>query len=355
MQNILVTGGAGFIGSNFIHLINKTFSQIRIVNLDLLTYAGSLENLEGLANPGSYQFYQGDICDKSLVTSILENHAIDTIVHFAAETHVDRSIHNPNQFIQTNIIGTYTLLEAARHFWLDQKILVKHPVRFHHISTDEVFGSLATLDEPFNENTPYDPHSPYAASKAASDHIVRSYFYTYNLPITISNCSNNYGYRQFPEKLIPLCIISALKGKSIPVYGDGQQIRDWLFVEDHCEAIVKIILHGKPGASYNLGGNNQPTNIELISRICAILDEKLPDSPWFPHFKLVEFIKDRPGHDRRYAMNNGKSQQELAWQPDHLLDDGLRKTIDWYLNNQTWCERVQKNPLYQEWILRHYT
>lgn len=354
MQNVIVTGGAGFIGSNFIHYLNKEYPHCQIVNLDKLTYAGSLENLEGLAHPEQYQFYHGDICDEVLIASLLEKHAIDTIVHFAAETHVDRSIHDPNQFIQTNIIGTYTLLEAARKFWLEQKATVRHPVRFHHISTDEVFGSLTPSDEPFNETTPYDPHSPYAASKAASDHLVRSYFHIYQLPNTISNCSNNYGSRQFPEKLIPLCILSALNGKPIPVYGDGRQIRDWLYVEDHCEAIVKIILDGKPGESYNLGGNNQPTNLELISQICAIMDEQCPDSPFRPHFQLVEFVKDRPGHDRRYAMNISKAQHELAWQPNHVLADGLRKTIDWYLHNQSWCERIRNSLQYQNWILRHY-
>ncbi|MEM5775154.1 MAG: dTDP-glucose 4,6-dehydratase, partial [Anaerolineaceae bacterium] len=279
MRNILVTGGAGFIGSNFVRLTLSQRPGVHVYNLDALTYAGSLENLRDLPDPHRHTFIQGDICDRGLVDRLLHEHDIDTIVHFAAESHVDRSIMGPGQFVQTNIIGTFTLLEAARHAWLTEKRFPADQVRFHHVSTDEVFGSLTPQEPAFSETTPYAPNSPYSASKASSDHLVRAYLHTYGLPVTVTNCSNNYGPYQFPEKLIPLMILNALEGKRLPVYGDGKQVRDWLYVEDHCEAILAVLERGKVGETYNVGGNNQPFNIEIVSAICAILDELLPDSP----------------------------------------------------------------------------
>ena len=337
MKNILVTGGAGFIGSNFIRFLLTSDEEISITNLDLLTYAGSLENLCGLPNSHNYSFTHGDICDQELVEKILEEKKIDTIVHFAAESHVDRSISGPGAFIKTNINGTFSLLEAARKKWLAEG--KRNDVRFHHISTDEVFGSLTPQDPPFSESTPYSPNSPYAASKASSDFLVRAYAHTYRLPATISNCSNNYGPYQFPEKLIPLIILNALLGKPLPIYGDGQQIRDWLYVDDHCEAIWQIIQRGKVGENYNIGGKNQPANIEIVNTICALLDEALPNSPHTPHTQLIEYIADRPGHDRRYAMDIQKINQELGWQPRYNLKQGLSKTVQWYLDNQGWLDK----------------
>lgn len=351
MQNILVTGGAGFIGSNFIHYILKTEPNVQIVNLDALTYAGSLENLKGVSNDIHYTFIQGTICDSELIGRLLRQYQIDTIVHFAAESHVDRSILAPEQFIQTNIVGTFTLLEESHKFWIKEKALPMQSVRFHHVSTDEVYGSL-TPDEPaFSETTPYTPNSPYAASKASSDHLARSYAHTYGMPVTISNCSNNYGPRQFPEKLIPLIILNALAGKPLPVYGDGQQIRDWLYVTDHCEAIHKILTLGKPGETYNIGGGNQPANLSIIETICDLLDElRRPAS----HRQLIEYVTDRPGHDRRYAMNTAKIQQELDWGPRHSLTDGLRETVEWYLANLAWSASIQKQQEYQRWLGQNY-
>lgn len=354
MQNILVTGGAGFIGSNFVHYLLKVNSSVRIVNLDALTYAGSLENLKGLADESRHLFVQGDICDRSLVERLLHEHEIDTLVHFAAESHVDRSIHGPGQFVQTNIVGTYTLLEACRQYWLKKGFANSHTVRFHHVSTDEVFGSLKPDDPPFREDTPYAPNSPYSASKAASDHLVRAYFHTYGLPVTISNCSNNYGPRQFPEKLIPLMILNALEGKPLPVYGDGKQIRDWLHVQDHCEAIYRILEEGKVGETYNIGGNNQPTNLEIIQQICAILDELRPESPYRPHFQLKQHVTDRPGHDRRYAMDIRKIEGELGWKPRFELASGLRQTVEWYLDNSQWVAAIRQQQEYQAWLMKNY-
>jgi dTDP-glucose 4,6-dehydratase len=351
MQNVLVTGGAGFIGSNFIRHILGAETGILVFNLDLLTYAGSLENLKDLPDSQRHHFIQGDICDKNLVETIFAEKAIDTVVHFAAETHVDRSILGPAQFIQTNVIGTFTLLEAARKSWGKEK----EGIRFHHVSTDEVFGTLAPGEPAWTETTPYAPNSPYSASKAASDHLVRAYHHTYGLPISITNCSNNYGPYQFPEKLIPLIILNALEGRSLPVYGDGRQVRDWLYVEDHCEAIYRVLKEGRVGETYNIGGNNQPANIEVVQQICSYMDECLPDSPHTPHDQLIKYVNDRPGHDRRYAMDIAKIEGELGWQPRYSLGSGLRKTIDWYLQNDMWIESVRKQQDYQIWLAKNYS
>jgi dTDP-glucose 4,6-dehydratase len=355
MRNILVTGGAGFIGSNFVRYILRAQPDVFVANLDLLTYAGSQENLKELPSPDRYQFTMGDICSQASIEDILRRHEIDTIVHFAAETHVDRSIIGPAAFVQTNIFGTFSLLEAARKVWLGENGAAAKPVRFHHISTDEVFGSLAADAPAFEETTHYSPNSPYAASKASSDHLVRAYLHTYGLPITITNCSNNYGPYQFPEKLIPLMILNALEGKSLPIYGDGKQIRDWLYVEDHCEAIWQVLQKGRVGESYNIGGNNQPTNLEIIDTICEIMDELKPGSPYRPHAGLKTFVSDRPGHDRRYAMNINKIGQELGWQPKYPLKEGLLKTVCWYLEHGDWIQAIRKQKEYQSWLDKNYT
>ena len=352
---VLVTGGAGFIGSNFIRYLLKAKSELQIINLDALTYAGSLENLKDLPDPERHTFVKGDICDRELVDNLLRQHQIDTVVHFAAESHVDRSILGPEQFIQTNVVGTFTLLEALRAYWLGEQTLPLDKVRFHHISTDEVFGSLEVDDPPFAETTPYAPNSPYAASKAASDHLARAYYHTYGLPVAMTNCSNNYGPYQFPEKLIPLMILNALEGKPLPVYGDGQQIRDWLYVEDHCEAIWRVLQSGTTGDTYNIGGDNQPTNLDIVEKICAILDERLPDSPHYPHTQLIQYVSDRLGHDRRYAMNIAKIKNEFGWEPKEGLASGLRKTVDWYLSNPDWIDAIRKEKDYKGWLEKNYT
>lgn len=356
MQNVIVTGGAGFIGSNFVRYLLGDDHQVRIINLDALTYAGSLENLKNLPASERHIFVQGDICDRALLDDLLARYQIDTVVHFAAETHVDRSILGPEQFIRTNVMGTFTLLEAARRFWLDEKAIPAAPglVSFHHISTDEVFGTLEPDDPPFSEVTPYAPRSPYAASKAASDHLVRAYGHTYGLPFTITNCSNNYGPYQFPEKLIPLMILNALQGRPLPVYGDGQQIRDWLYVEDHCEAILTVLRHGQVGESYNVGGGNQPTNLIVIHDICDILDELQPNSPHVPHSQLIQYVKDRPGHDRRYAMDISRIQRELGWRPRQSLSSGLAQTVQWYLENASWIDAIHQQQDYQGWLAKNY-
>ncbi len=355
MRNVLITGGAGFIGSNFVRYLLDVDPHIRVVNLDLLTYAGNLENLTDLPDADRHTFVKGDICDRPLVDRLLRDYQVDTIVHFAAETHVDRSILGPEQFVRTNVFGTFTLLEAARGFWIDGKPQTMSGVRFHHISTDEVYGSLEPGDAPFCETTPYAPNSPYAASKAASDHLVRAYAHTYGLPITITSCSNNYGPYQFPEKLIPLVILNALEGKPLPVYGDGLQIRDWLYVEDHCEAIWRVLKSGKIGENYNIGGDTQPTNLEVIDTLCSILDERLRDSEHVPHIDLVQHIPDRQGHDRRYAMDISKIREQLGWQPKEKLDSGLRKTIDWYLDHPEWVATARQQGDYQRWMGQNYT
>ena len=358
MKNVLITGGAGFIGSNFIHYLladsRNNESQIRVVNLDVLTYAGSLENLKDLPleHVENYTFVKGDICDRDLVRNLLHKYEVDTIVHFAAETHVDRSILGPEPFVQTNVIGTFTLLEAARQYWLGEKTIPLEEVRFHHVSTDEVYGSLHPMDPAFSEATPYAPNSPYAASKASSDHLARSYNHTYQLPVTISNCSNNYGPRQFPEKLIPLIILNALTSQSLPVYGDGQQIRDWLFVTDHCEAIYKILTNGIVGETYNIGGNNQPSNLTIVETVCDLLDELKPQLE--SRRSLIKFVADRPGHDRRYAMDISKIERELGWQPRHSLTDGLLATVQWILANPEWIAAIQKQFDYQSWLKKNY-
>lgn len=349
--NILVTGGAGFIGSNFIRFLQAEEPEAKITNLDLLTYAGSLENLDDLPDPSRHRFIRGDINDRDLVARILEADQIELVVHFAAESHVDRSILGPGEFVRTNIQGTFTLLDALREY---QKSSGRK-VHFHHISTDEVYGSLDKGDPPFTEQSQLAPNSPYAASKAASDHLVRAYFHTYDLPVTITNCSNNYGPYQFPEKLIPLMIINARDGKTLPMYGDGQQIRDWLFVEDHCRAIWNVIRRGTKGETYNIGGGNQPANIEIVQQICAILDELLPESDYVPHFSLVKFVEDRPGHDRRYAVDFSKAGRELGWKPKTSLVDGLRRTVSWYLEHTDWITGVNQAEDYQDWVETNYS
>jgi dTDP-glucose 4,6-dehydratase len=350
MKSILVTGGAGFIGSNFIHYMLSTPGDLKLVNLDALTYAGVPANLTGLDTDLRYTFVHGDIRDKDLVDTLFTEYGFDTVVHFAAESHVDRSILGPAAFVETNIHGTFVLLEAARKHWKDGA----GENRFHQVSTDEVYGSLAAESPAFSETTPYDPRSPYSASKASSDHLVRAYAHTYGLPVTISNCSNNYGPRQYPEKLIPVIITNCLEGKPIPVYGDGRQIRDWLYVEDHCKAIRLILEKGEPGETYNIGGNNQQTNLELIELICQSLDRKLSDSPHSPHRQLIEFVKDRPGHDRRYAMNIGKIQHALGWSPTVELTEGIELTVEWYLANLDWVESIRDKKIFAEWVQRNY-
>jgi dTDP-glucose 4,6-dehydratase len=352
MTNYLITGGAGFIGSNFVRYLLTKEPQAVIYNLDVLNYAGSLENLRDLPDPERHHFIQGDICDRELVNHLLEDHQIDTIVHFAAETHVDRSILDPDQFIRTNVNGTFNLLNAAKNHWIARSRPVSF--RFHHVSTDEVFGSLAPGEPAWTESTCYAPNSPYAASKAASDHLVRAYGHTYGLPISITNCSNNYGPRQFPEKLIPLMILHAVDGKPLPIYGDGQQIRDWLYVDDHCEAIHTVLRKGKVGESYNIGGGNQPANLVIVKTLCEILDELLPDSPYVPHELLIQYVADRPGHDRRYAMDVTKIKTELGWQPHETLTSGLLKTATWYLDHPEWVDAIRRQQDYQGWIAKNY-
>jgi dTDP-glucose 4,6-dehydratase len=354
MRNVLVTGGAGFIGSNFVRYLLNEEPDVKIFNLDALTYAGSLENLRDLPDPSRYQFIHGSINDRFLIDKLLREQEIDTIVHFAAETHVDRSILGPAQFVETNVVGTFILLEAARTTWLNEIKRSPDEVRFHHISTDEVFGSLEPDDPPFSENTSYAPNSPYAASKAASDHLVRSYGHTYGLPYSITNCSNNYGPYQFPEKLIPLMISNAFNGLPLPIYGDGKQIRDWLYVEDHCKAIRDVIKIGKSGETYIVGGNTQPTNLKVINTLCEILDECLPQSEYSPHESLIEYVVDRPGHDRRYAMDITKINNDLGWSPRQSLSEGLLKTVEWYLDHQDWIAAIGAQGDYQDWLEKNY-
>jgi len=352
MKNVLVTGGAGFIGSNFVRQVLRERPGVHIVNLDALTYAGSRENLMDLPGTDRHEFVLGNICDRALVDQLLRNHRIDTIVHFAAESHVDRSILGPEPFIQTNIIGTFILLEAARQYWIEELGTASAGHRFHHVSTDEVYGSLGPHDPAFSESTPYAPNSPYAASKAASDHLVRAYGHTYGLQVTISNCSNNYGPYQFPEKLIPLMILNAVVQKPLPVYGDGQQIRDWLYVEDHCEAILAILEQGTAGETYNIGGGNQPANLTIVQTICDMLDEFRPTAD--SHHKLIQYVADRPGHDRRYAMDITKIRRDLGWTPRHSLAEGLRETVEWFLAHPDWTAAIQKHIDYQAWLDRNY-
>ena len=348
---LLVTGGAGFIGSNFV-LDWLAQSDEPLVNLDKLTYAGNMENLAALAGDARHVFVQGDVCDRSLIDHLLATHRPRAIVHFAAESHVDRSIHGPGEFMRTNIDGTFTLLEAARAHWSSLNEAEARQFRFHHVSTDEVYGSLAPDDPPFTETSPYQPNSPYSASKAASDHLVRAWLHTYGLPVTISNCSNNYGPFHFPEKLIPLVITNALAGKPLPIYGDGLQVRDWLYVTDHCSAIRRILEAGQPGEVYNVGGWNEMTNIEIVTTILRLLDELRPD-PAGSYARLITYVADRPGHDRRYAIDARKIERELGWRPAEVFATGVRKTVEWYLANQDWVGRVTSGE-YRQWLDCNY-
>lgn len=349
---IFVTGGAGFIGSNFI-LEWLQHSDERVVNLDALTYAGNLENLASLADDTRHLFVKGDIGDTVLVARLLAEHRPRAIVNFAAESHVDRSIHGPEVFIQANIVGTFRLLEAARAHWLGLEEADQGEFRFLHVSTDEVYGSLALEEPAFTETNPYAPNSPYSASKAASDHLVRAYHHTYGLPVLTTNCSNNYGPYQFPEKLIPLCIHNALAGKPLPLYGDGQQIRDWLYVADHCSAIRRVMASGTVGEVYNIGGWNEKTNLEVVQTICSILDELKPRPDGSSYQKQIVFVHDRPGHDRRYAIDATKIERELRWKPAETFETGIRRTVRWYLANQSWVNNVTSGA-YRNWINQQY-
>ena len=351
-NSILVTGGSGFIGSNFV-LDWLAVGGGPVINLDKLTYAGNPTNLASVATNPAYTFVHGDICDAELVAGLLREHSPRAVVHFAAESHVDRSIVEPEAFLRTNIDGTFTLLRAARGYYDSLTGEERAGFRFLHVSTDEVYGTLTPEAPAFHEETPYAPNSPYAASKASSDHLVRAWIHTYGLPAIITNCSNNYGPYQFPEKLIPLTILNAMRGKSIPVYGDGKNVRDWLYVEDHCDAISVILQSGKPGETYNVGGSSEKTNIEVVNTICEVLDELLLESEFRPHKSLIKFVTDRPGHDRRYAIDAGKLRGELGWEPREDFRSGIRKTIEWYLNHQQWLDSVVSGS-YKEWVATQY-
>lgn len=366
MRRLLVTGGAGFIGANFVHHWLAGHAGDPVVVLDALTYAGNLANLDAVRGRPELTFVRGDIRTPGLAESLLREHRITTIVHFAAESHVDRSIHGPDAFIETNVLGTHDLLKAARQVWLEDAA-VPGDVRFHHVSTDEVYGSLGPAEPPFREDTGYAPNSPYAASKAASDHLVRAYHHTYGLPVTTSNCSNNYGPFQFPEKLIPLMLVNALEGKPLPVYGDGLNVRDWLYVEDHCRAVERVLLQGKVGETYNVGGRNEWPNLEIVRLVCGLVDEAMAADPSlaarFPRCpasagrasaSLVTFVKDRPGHDRRYAIDAGKVERELGFTPAESFETGIRKTIAWYLGHETWWRSVMDGS-YRDWLRRQYS
>ena len=349
---ILVTGGAGFIGANFV-LDWLVQTDEAIINLDLLTYAGNLSSLESLEGDSRHVFVKGDIGDRALVEKLLAKYQPRAVVNFAAESHVDRSIHGPGEFIQTNVVGTFNLLESARAYWSALPTAVQSGFRFLHVSTDEVYGSLGSEDPAFSETTPYAPNSPYSASKAASDHLVRAYHHTYGLPMLTTNCSNNYGPYQFPEKLIPLVIHNALAGKSLPIYGDGSNVRDWLYVSDHCSAIRRVLEEGRVGETYNIGGCNEKTNLDVVRTLCTILDELHSDSPVTPHEKLITYVKDRPGHDRRYAIDAAKIQNELNWTPAETFETGIRKTVQWYLDNQKWVNDIVSGE-YRHWVAANY-
>jgi dTDP-glucose 4,6-dehydratase len=349
---ILVTGGAGFIGSNFI-LQWIASEPSAILNLDKLTYAGNLNNLHAVETNPLYRFEHGDILDRDFLRELLRRERPSAIIHFAAESHVDRSIHGPDDFIRTNINGTFNLLEEARAYWSLLTEPDRASFRFLHVSTDEVYGSLGPDDPAFSETTPYAPNSPYSASKAASDHLVRACYHTYGFPVLTTNCSNNYGPYQFPEKLIPLMILNACEGKPLPVYGDGKNVRDWLYVEDHCRAIRAVLFHGRVGQTYNIGGQSEKTNLDIVSAICELLDELRPNDPVIPHKKLVTFVKDRPGHDRRYAMDTRKIQSELRWRPLETFESGIRKTVRWYLEHEEWIHEVTSGS-YRQWMAKHY-
>ena len=346
MRKVLVTGGAGFIGGNFIHYIMGK-SDIEVINLDLLTYAGNLDTLEAFQNRNNYQFEQGSIGDQEHVARILGEFRPAAIVNFAAESHVDRSIDGPDAFIETNVLGTGRLLSNTLSYWNKMSDADKKIFRFLHVSTDEVYGSLGP-DGAFTEESPYAPNSPYSASKAGSDHLVRAWFHTYGLPTLTTNCSNNYGPYQFPEKLIPLMLLNALDGKPLPIYGDGLNVRDWLYVQDHCKAIWRVLEAGRPGEVYNIGGNSERTNLEIVDALCGLLDELVPSSKHRPHKRLKKFVADRPGHDRRYAIDATKIKNELGWEPAETFESGLRKTVVWYLENQSWSQRVQDGSYQRE-------
>ncbi|NMG70636.1 dTDP-glucose 4,6-dehydratase [Parazoarcus communis] len=348
---ILVTGGAGFIGGNFV-LDWLATSDEPVINLDALTYAGNLETLASLAGDARHVFRRGDICDRALVDELLKTYCPRAIVHFAAESHVDRSIHGPGEFVRTNVEGTFTLLEAARAYWSALEGDEKAAFRFHHVSTDEVYGSLGPDDAPFTETHPYEPNSPYSASKAASDHLVRAWYHTYGMPVVTTNCSNNYGPYHFPEKLIPLMIVNALAGKPLPVYGDGKNVRDWLYVKDHCAAIRVVLQKGRLGETYNIGGWNEKPNIDIVHIVCALLDELRPDAAG-SYSRLITYVKDRPGHDRRYAIDARKIERELGWRPAETFETGIRKTVEWYLANPEWVANVQSGS-YRDWVAANY-
>jgi dTDP-glucose 4,6-dehydratase len=351
-MTILVTGGAGFIGSNFV-LDWLAQSDERIVNLDKLTYAGNLSNLESLQGDARYMFVQGDIGDAELVVHLLAEYQPRAVINFAAESHVDRSIHGPGEFIQTNVVGTFRLLDVVRDYWQKLGEQEKADFRFLHVSTDEVYGSLEPDAPQFAETHRYEPNSPYSASKAASDHLVRAWHHTYGLPVLTTNCSNNYGPYHFPEKLIPLVIHSALAGKPLPIYGDGKQVRDWLYVKDHCSAIRSVLAAGRLGETYNVGGWNERTNLEVVQTICALLDELKPRTDALSYRTQITFVADRPGHDRRYAIDARKIERELGWRPKETFDTGLRKTVQWYLSNQDWVQRVTSGE-YKNWVSSQY-
>ena len=351
-MTVLVTGGAGFIGSNFVHAWLAQHDEV-LVNLDKLTYAGNLRNLHALAGDSRHHFVQGDIGDTTLVSQLLATHQPRAVLHFAAESHVDRSIHGPMDFIQTNVVGTFQLLESVRAYWAGLDDHAKPSFRFLHVSTDEVYGSLAADAPAFSETHPYEPNSPYSASKAASDHLVRAWHHTYGLPVLTTNCSNNYGPYHFPEKLIPLVIHNALAGKPLPIYGDGQQVRDWLYVEDHCKAIMRVLQDGRLGETYNVGGWNEKPNIEVVLTLCALLDELQPRADGQSYATQMTFVKDRPGHDRRYAIDARKLERELGWRPEETFETGLRKTVQWYLSHGDWVEEVTSGN-YRTWIGQNY-
>jgi len=364
MRRLLVTGGAGFIGSNFVHYWMENHPEERIVVLDALTYAGNLANLGSLTARPELRFVRGNICDRSLVEQLLRNEQIDTIVHFAAESHVDRSIAGPSAFVETNVVGTHALLEAARKVWLEERRAPRH--RFHHVSTDEVYGSLGPDDAPFKEDDTYEPNSPYSATKAASDHLVRAYHRTYGLEVTTSNCSNNYGPYHFPEKLIPLTIVNILEGQPLPIYGDGRNVRDWLHVRDHCQGIDRIISQGRAGDVYNIGGRSECENLQLVQKLCEEMDtafrarpelcQRFPASPvsrGIPASRLIKFVQDRPGHDRRYAIDSTKIERELGFSATVTLEEGLSRTVRWYLENEPWWRAVMDGR-YRQWLDTHY-
>ena len=349
---ILVTGGAGFIGANFV-LDWLNGNDEAVINLDKLTYAGNLQTLSSLENDPRHLFVQGDIGDRELVGRLLQEHQVRAVINFAAESHVDRSIHGPGEFIQTNVVGTFNLLEAVRAYWNALEGEAKAAFRFLHVSTDEVYGTLSATDAPFSESNRYEPNSPYSASKAASDHLVRAWHHTYGLPVLTTNCSNNYGPYHFPEKLIPLVILNALAGKPLPIYGDGQQIRDWLYVKDHCSAIRTVLAQGRLGETYNVGGWNEKANLDVVHTICHILDTLRPKADGTGYAEQITYVQDRPGHDRRYAIDARKLERELGWKPAETFESGIRKTVEWYLDNQDWVSNVTSGN-YRQWLEQHY-